>query len=258
MQHCSGIGPVRLERLHSAGVHSWSDVVEHAERIPGQNRQELTDECRRCLEALQTSDIRYFVDRFMPQDRWRILAHFFGDLSYFDIETAGLENDAPITVIVCWHDGRLHRFVEHENLDEFLELLDEVTLIGSFNGSSFDVPRVLDTFHIPALPCPHIDLRWICYHRGLRGSLKNISTRIGITRPGDLQDVDGAVAVQLWHAWDSRQERHALDQLIRYCSADVLLLVMLAHYLVGDTLSDLPYWSHLGEPGEMLEEGARW
>ena len=40
--------------------------------------------------------------------------------------TSGLEMDSLITVIACWHQGRLHTFVEHENLDDFLDLLDDI------------------------------------------------------------------------------------------------------------------------------------
>ena len=116
-------------------------------------------------------DVRYFVDRFAPADKWRILDYFFDQTTFFDIETLGLQYDASITVIVCWHDGQFRIFVEHENLDDFLELLDDARLLASFNGASFDVPRVLNSFHIPTLPCAHLDLRWSCYHQGHSGGL---------------------------------------------------------------------------------------
>ena len=169
------------------------------QRIPAGWRSDLVAESRRCALALDTGDVRYFVDRFAPQDRWRILAHFFEQTSFFDIETMGLHYDAPITVIVCWHRGQFWNFVEHENLDGFLDLLDDVTLLASFNGGSFDVPRVLDAFHVPELPCAHLDLRWACYHQGRTGGLKEIANAMGITRPPDLRDVDGEYAVQREH-----------------------------------------------------------
>ncbi len=233
IQHCPGVGPVRLSKLHQSGVRTWADVLDCWQRIPDSLRGNLIDESRRCLEALKAGDIQYFVDRFAPQDKWRILAHYLDQASYFDIETAGLENDSPITVIVCWHKGQLLSFVEHENLDDFLHLLDDVTLLVSFNGSSFDVPRILDVFHIPELPCPHVDLRWLLFHRGIRGGLKDIAKRMAITRPADLCNVDGEIAVQLWSSWMIDNDQAARDQLIRYCGADVVLLVILAHRLVG-------------------------
>jgi uncharacterized protein len=246
LRHCPGIGPVRLERLHAAGVHDWSDAVRFPERIPGTWRGAIVAECTRCLAAHAAGDIAYFVQRFAPQDRWRILAEYLPRTTFFDLETEGLEYDAPITVIGCWHRGTLRTFVEHENLDAFLDLLDDVELLASFNGNAFDVPRLLDAFHIPALPCPHVDLRWMCHHRGWKGGLKDISERLGIARPLDLQGVDGAWAIHLWHRWRQRQDVAAREQLLRYCAADAVLLVFLAHHLTAREVSELDQlWSQL-------------
>jgi uncharacterized protein YprB with RNaseH-like and TPR domain len=238
LQHCAGIGPARLASLHSAGIRTWPDVLEYHEQIPANWRHQLVAECHRCLAALKADDLGYFLDCFAPQDRWRILDHFFEQATFFDIETEGLHYDASITTIVCWHQGRLWTFVEHENLDDFLELLENVTLLVSFNGSTFDVPRVLDAFHIPTLGCGHLDLRWSCYHQGYRGGLKEITSLLKIERPSDLQtingqDADGQMAVELWNAWQSGRDQGAREQLIRYCAADVLLLVALAGRLTG-------------------------
>ena len=244
--HCPGIGPARLAQLHDLGIRDWAAAVAHVERIPLSYRDPLVAECRRSLTALDGRDVSYFVDRLAPPDKWRILAEFREQTSFFDIETTGLEYDARVTVIVCWHREQLHTFIEHENLDDFLHLLDEVTLLASFNGSSFDVPRILDAFHIPELPCPHLDLRWPCYHRGWRGTLKSISQRLGISRPADLQDADGALAVHLWNRWMLSQDRAARDHLLRYCAADVLMLVMLARQLAKhESPSQAELWTHL-------------
>ena len=247
--HCTGIGPIRLAQLHEAGVRSWSDVVSSAAQLPIGRSSPLVEECQRCLEALELNDIRYFVDRFAPLDKWRIVSEFLDETSFFDIETMGLEHNSPITVIACWHRGELRTFVEHENLDDFLGLLDDVSLLASFNGSSFDVPRVLDTFHIPDLPCPHLDLRWTCYHRGLKGTLKSIVSRLGFARPTDLQDADGELAVHLWNRWTLDRDHDARELLLRYCASDVILLMMLAHRLAErDVTSHAAWWRHLPSP----------
>ncbi len=246
LRHCSGIGPARLAQLHEAGIRSWNDVIEHPSKIPLGIRPSLLSQAGRALTALDQNDISYFVNQLCPQDKWRILAEFFDQTSFFDIETTGLEIDASITVIVCWHQGQLHSFVEHENLDEFLVLLDDVSLLASFNGASFDVPRVLDAFHIPQLPCPHLDLRWSCYHAGLTGSLKNIARNLQFVRPLDLADTDGEVAIELWSDWREHEDSTARDHLIRYCAADVLILMMLAQHLANvDRFDTDELWSHL-------------
>ncbi len=248
LQHLKGIGPVRLARLQAAGIRSWSDILDDPERIPQRWRADAVEECQCARQALDSGDIRFFVDRFSARDKWRILSHFLDQTTFFDIETTGLEIDAAVTVIACWHRGQLRTFVEHENLDDFLHLLDDVRLLASFNGSTFDVPRVLDAFHIPQLPCPHLDLRWPSRHRGLTGSLKQISSRLGIRRPSDLTEVDGEMAVRWWHAWRLRGDAAARSRLIRYCASDVLLLLMLSHHLA--LLPPPPaehLWQHLPE-----------
>lgn len=240
---------MRLAQLHEAGVRSWSDIVSSGEQLPIGRCGSLVEECQRCLDALSAKDVRYFVDRFAPLDKWRIVAEFLDETSFFDIETMGLEHNSPITVIACWHRGELSTFVEHENLDDFLHLLDDVTLLASFNGGSFDVPRVLDTFHIPALPCPHLDLRWPCYHKGFKGSLKSITSRLGFARPVDLQDADGELAIHLWNRWTLDRDHAARELLLRYCASDVVLLMMLAHRLAErDVTSPAAWWRHLPSP----------
>ncbi|MCA9263847.1 MAG: ribonuclease H-like domain-containing protein [Planctomycetales bacterium] len=244
--HCPGIGPARFDKLRSLGLRTWYDILERPDRVPAAWQEALVGECQRCVDALDTSNIDYFVKYLAPSDRWRILDRYLEQTSFFDIETAGLEYDDPITVVACWHRGRLHTFVENQNLDDLLDLLDDVTLLASFNGGSFDVPRVLTAFHIPELPCPHLDLRWLCYHHGFRGGLKEIKSRLGIARPPDLADADGALAVRLWARWEHFDERGARDLLIRYCASDVLLLLTLSDCILKrsqPTVEDL--WSYL-------------
>ncbi|MCR9197459.1 MAG: ribonuclease H-like domain-containing protein [Planctomycetaceae bacterium] len=233
MHHFRGIGPVRLGQLHEAGIRTWQDVLQQQASISETLRAEVVQEAERCLEALEQDDIPFFVERLFPHDRWRILNRYIDRCSFFDIETTGLEYDDTITMVVCWHKDRLHTFIEHENLDDFLDLLDDVDLLVSFNGSTFDVPRVLDGFHIPELPCPHFDLRWPCYHKNLSGGLKQVTARLGIDRPDDLQDVDGSLAVVLWNRWLQQRDEAARQQLIRYCGADVMLLKPLSQVIGG-------------------------
>lgn len=236
LRHCFGVGQVRLAQLHDAGLRTWDDVIAQPTLVPRAICENVLAECNRSRDAYEQQDIAYFIERLHAEDRWRILSEYLDQTSYFDIETSGFEIDAEVTVIACWHQGQLHTFVEHENLDDFLHLLDDVKLLASFNGSSFDVPRVLDAFHIPDLPCPHLDLRWPSYHAGLTGGLKEIATSLGIQRPADIAHADGELAIQLWSDWIEREDSDARDQLVRYCAADVMLLLLVAQHLAGDNL----------------------
>ncbi len=236
LRHLPGIGPGRLNDLLQAGIRSWSDILDQplpdTVRLSPRSWETIQSHVRACEQALQADDLTSLVQTLAKPDHWRILAHGFERASYFDIETTGLECDSQITLIVCHHRGRLHTFVKDENLDDFLELLEDVELLVSFNGASFDVPRILAHYHIPELPCAHLDLRWICYHVGLKGGLKLIEPRLGIRRPWDLQGVDGAQAVWLWNLWEHRRDPQAREKLLRYGRADVLALKLVAAYLL--------------------------
>lgn len=232
--HAPGVGPVMEARIKERGYQTWQSVLQQPEALPlgPRTTASLLQALVHSQNALAQNDITYFIDRFSVKEQWRILAAYFDRISYFDIETSGLSYDAYVTCIACYHQGQLQRFVHGENLDDFLDLLDEVSLLVSFNGSSFDIPQLLRTWHIPEFPCAHIDLRWQCYHDQLTGGLKQVETELGIIRPQDLRGVDGADAVWLWLRWKQYADQAALERLLRYCAADVLSLQMVTSCLL--------------------------
>ncbi|MGL1901924.1 MAG: ribonuclease H-like domain-containing protein [Fibrobacterales bacterium] len=230
-QHCKGIGPVTEEKVLHAGFSRWEDILEKPDSLPvgGKVKDSLMQMTEQSIYALESDDIQFFVDSFAPSQHWRILDRYFSKASYFDIETTGFSNyESDISCIVCMHKGELHTFVRDKNLDDFLDLLEDVELLVSFNGTSFDVPFVVNSFHIPEIPCPHVDLRWICYHAGITGGLKSIEKQLNIQRPKHLQEVDGFEAIYLWENWKRYQDHQSLNKLIQYCQYDVRSLATVA------------------------------
>ncbi|MFC1762605.1 ribonuclease H-like domain-containing protein [Planctomycetota bacterium] len=234
--HVPGVGPKTEAKMRAVGYETWQSVLQRPDDLPLGSRtsQTLLEALACSLKALLQEDIAYFINCFPTKEQWRILAAYFDRLSYFDIETSGLSYDAYVTCIVCYHKGQLHRFVHGENLDDFLDLLEEIELLVSFNGASFDIPQLLQTWHIPEWPCPHIDLRWQCYHHNWEGGLKQIERDLGIQRPAGLKEVDGAEAVWLWYRWQQSQDQEARDKLLHYCAADVLNLQLVTAALLGE------------------------
>ena len=237
------VGPVREEALRAEGCACWADVLNAARPLGGLDVfawDEMRAAAEQCVRALQSGEVGYFAARLPPLEQWRLLAQWFDHASYFDIETSGLEADSIVTLVCCFHEGRPLRFLANENLDDFLDLLERVKLLVSFNGASFDVPRVLDRFHIPELPCAHVDLRWLCHHAGWKGGLKKIERGLGLRRPPDLEGLGGAEAVWLWQAWSERRDERARRTLERYCSADTVMLKLLAGKLCALQGSAVP------------------
>jgi len=224
--HLPGIGPVRAERLHRSGG-AWSDLVQCARPPDPAIPRAIWDDARSTLvrnrEFLSAGRLQALCSVLHPRDRWRLLADFSDRLAFFDIETTGLSWDGEVTVIGFRGKDGVQTFVRGRDLDSFLDVLsDDIALLVSFNGSAFDVPWLERLFHLPELPCAHLDLRWICHHLGLTGGLKRIERELGIRRPPDLTGVDGLEAVRLWERWALYGDATALARLTRYCATDVL------------------------------------
>ncbi len=227
--HCKGIGPTSQQKLFDAGFNNWQAALDNSEKLPltEKIRPGLIKEISECARALEDENIHALVNKFKAGDQWRILGYYFDKASYFDIETSFKDNDMIVTVIGCYHKGELYHFIRGENLDDFLDLLDDIDLLVSFNGKSFDIPHILNAYHIPSIPCPHIDLRWVCFHCDYTHGLKYIEKEMGIIRPDDLKGVDGFEAVYMWHDWVNGNAE-SRRKLIRYCGADVVSLQLVA------------------------------
>lgn len=232
--HCTGIGPKTESRLKALGLHTWSDCISRAETLPfsAVKRTAFLRQIEESQTALTSHDIGYLVHRFPIKEHWRILASYFDQATFFDIETTGLSSfDSIITLIVAYHKGQLHTFLFQENLDDFLALVEQSQLLVAFNGNSFDIPFIERAFNIPDIGCPFIDLRWICYHLEYRGGLKSIEKRLGIARPGEIESIDGFEAVSLFLDWQNG-DLTAKDKLVAYCQADVLSSYLVANEIL--------------------------
>jgi len=232
--HLPGIGEKRSQRLLANGKDSWEALLGEDMGIfgNGQQKVKLQKAVRKCRKALKEGNVGFLIKQLKPRDHWRILAAYIDEISFFDIETTGLGYESEISVIVCLHRGKLHTFVNGQNLDDFLLLLDEVKILGSFNGGSFDIPQIKTFFHIPDLECPHLDLRWITFHSGWSGGLKAIESQVGIHRPFDLSGVDGDEAQILWYEWEKTRNESSYKKLLRYCAADVISLSLLSYKIL--------------------------
>ncbi|MBR6057791.1 MAG: ribonuclease H-like domain-containing protein [Victivallales bacterium] len=225
--HFPNIGPVRLKMLLEAGIRSWEDIGPfpppelHAWNAFWPPIYQTAIECR---EADAANDIQFFIEHLAPQDRWRLLHKHWPQCAFLDIETSGLDFDADITVISVFYQHQVQLFVKDENIDDFPDFLLTLPFIVTYNGSTFDIPKITRFFNLPPLPVPHIDLRWLCQRLDLTGGLKPIEQMLGIIRPQDLQGTDGDDAIQLWQQWQAFHAPHARYLLMKYCAADTLSL----------------------------------
>lgn len=254
--HLPGIGPQKTATFPAKGIFNWDDLKLQygAQVLPGvetPRHAELLLELGRCEAALIDANLSYLSKTLHRSDHWRLLADFGNKATFLDIETSGDELRPEISVVVMRHQGQLHTFTAGQNLDQFLHFLNEIELLVTFNGASFDVPQLENHFHIPMRDIAHIDLRWVCYHSQLKGGLKEIERAIGLVRPPDLIGMDGAEAAFLWQRWKWTGNQKLVRRLARYCAADVIGLEHLSNWIVASQTS-APYpefhWRDL--PGE--------
>ena len=177
------------------------------------------------------------VDRFHYGDLWRLYPLLEPGARFLDIETDGLSRDAITTVVGISSygqhgEGRLvHRaLVRGMDLSrgELVKTLEGVTVLVTFNGSSFDLPVLRREFGEFLPKVPHIDLRHLSRKAGLTGGLKSLERRLGIARDPEVQMLAGDDAVRLWRVWERKGHKRALELLVDYNREDAANLSPLA------------------------------
>ncbi len=218
--HLPGIGEKTERRLWAAGLTRWEDALDNTKSpVPRRLRTEVL---RESATEYERANLKWFAGRLPPAETWRLFPDFRGSCAFLDIETTGLERTDQITTIALY-DGRTARtYVQGENLHEFLRDITAYRLLVTYNGKTFDLP-----FLERALRCrfdqAHIDLRYVLASVGLKGGLKGCERLLDIRRSG-LEEINGFVAVMLWHDFRRTGDRRALETLLAYNVQDVLSL----------------------------------
>ena len=157
--------------------------------------------------------------------------------AFLDIETTGFIGGSSYPTVVGVAidfpgDWSVEQLVGDAITPAAIEhVLEGVTTIYTFNGSSFDLPFLawkpgLDLRH----RFEHHDLMYACRRAGLRGGLKRIERTLGIDRT-DLPDLDGHDAILLWRKYLDEANTSALELLLEYNRADVENLYTLRNIL---------------------------
>ncbi len=240
--HVPGIGYVTEQKLWAHGFLSWEDYFRNSGYCPVSLtvRTRLAQDLEKSVEALAVKHARHFEVCLPPGEMWRLYREFRDRVAFLDIETTGLYSGADAITVIGLFDGRRSKvFIRGVNLQEFAQEIRKYSLIVTFNGKRFDVPFIRRTFgELPDYQA-HIDLLYPLKKLGYRGGLKSIETQLGLEREGALKEVDGFLAVLLWHEYQ-RGNRAALDTLIRYNLEDVVNLQYLADVVYNEALARLP------------------
>ena len=137
---------------------------------------------------------------------------------FFDIETTGLSHYYDDITVIGWAlGGSAETVIRGANISGFRDAVTRATGLVSFNGIRFDTKFMARDYPNIQMPDLHVDLMYLCRRAGLKGGQKAIERELGIHVREDMEDLDGAGAVTLWHRY-TRGDTDALRRLIAYMS----------------------------------------
>lgn len=225
--HIPGIGKQTELDLWDRGIRSWDDADRFEKRfghVGARLRKKLDVYIPLSRQAIRRKDAAFFERLSTLGEGWRLFPAFSNECIYLDIETTGLSTVFDKVTMVGLFDGRRYKaFVEGDNLSELPAALAGYSIVVTFNGAGFDLRFLKLAFPDLVLPPIHIDLRWGVRKLGMKGGLKAVEGKLGLQRPGEVDDLTGYDATVLWAKF-LRGDKHALDRLIQYNTEDVVHL----------------------------------
>lgn len=240
-QHLPGVGGILEKRLWDKGITDWEALLNPRSSHEGGRRIEALR--GHIVESFQhIGDPRYFADRMPPALHWRFFPEFRERTAYVDIETTGTGGVGwgdEITTIALYDGHTVKSYVQGENLDRFPEDMEAYDLLVTYNGKTFDGPFI-ESYFRTTLTQAHIDLRYVLKSLGYGGGLKSCEKALGIDR-GELEGVDGYLAVLLWNEYRNTGNKKALESLLAYNMADAVNLERLMVLAYNMKIAETPF-----------------
>lgn len=223
--HLPGISQADEKEFWRKGIRTWDDLLCWASVFASDARYvALQSAIADSKAALATQSAGFFL-KDLPESEWyRVYRDFPAQIHCLDIETDGLQADATITCLSVLNAGEMCTFIGGYNLELATKKLAEIRIAATFNGTRFDIPRLIR--HFPGFrPRFHLDLAKILRTRKIRGSLKDIAARFGWEQNQEAAAIaNGTDAAHAWVEYQQSGDRSILDALCAYNQKDVQLL----------------------------------
>jgi len=244
-----GVSRSAERRLWESGCLSWRELLVVDPRVFSEGKLAgVRAQVREAQVALECGFADYFINRLGPPDTIRVLPHFMEGAVYLDIETTGLRSEDRVTTIALHGATGTHCYVRDRNFPDFLRELSRASLLVTYNGATFDLPRLRREFGID-LRTPHVDLRPCLQALGYRGGLKQCEEAMGYRRRPE-ESLTGEEAVALWGQYESNGNNESLSRLARYNVRDARALELLAVEAYNRVMSSCPMRVRLPLPAQ--------
>jgi uncharacterized protein len=239
--HIQGIGVKTEQTLWDKGLTDWGSISSPTTfEVPSRLKWRLTTGIEESIKHLDENDPAYFSKRLPSNQCWRLFQEFRSSIAYVDIETTGLDRDYNEITTIALYDGHsIRTYVQGDNLSQFVDDIQNYRTIVTYNGRCFDAPFI-ERYFKTKLNHAHIDLRYILFSLGFRGGLKGCEKQLGIDR-GDLEGVDGFLAVQLWDRFERKKDSKALETLLAYNVQDTINLERLMVEAYNMKIKNTPF-----------------
>lgn len=237
--HIQGIGVKTEQKLWISGCTDWNCLsARSGGGRPSRLNGFLIAGIEASIKNLDEKNPTYFGKRLPANQSWRLFPEFRSTTAYVDIETTGLDRDHDeITTIALYDGASINTYVQGRNLNQFVDDIQNYRILVSYNGRCFDVP-FMEKYFKTRFNHAQIDLRYILKSMGFKGGLKGCEKQLGMDR-GDLDGVDGFLAVHLWDRYKRKGDLKALESLLAYNVQDTInlehLLVTAYNRKAGET-----------------------
>ncbi|MFH1275475.1 MAG: ribonuclease H-like domain-containing protein [Candidatus Woesearchaeota archaeon] len=207
------------QSIWKQNIKDWSSFL-NTDKIKGISKTSKYYYNRKIKEAQQAlSEERplFFIDKLPKIEIWRLYEYFKDETCFLDIE---VDSYGKIILVGISNYYNSNFFVKGVNLNSYSiqKELSKYKIIITFNGSSFDLPKLKKQLKIEIKPSiPHIDLKPLCINLGLKGGLKEVEKILNLKRPPHLN----GNPVDLWKAFHASGDREYLDLLIEYNREDI-------------------------------------
>src|SRR3989338_7926775 len=164
-----GISSAKQAKLRGFGITTWDDFLktQTIRGISAERKVYYDRQLRLAQDAFTHKNANYFAELLPQREMWRLYPHF-RDVCFLDIEA----DSRGIIVLTLFDKYESKTFVRgvHLGKDTVNQELGKYQLIVTFNGSSYDLPK-LKKFGVE-IHVPHIDLKALCQRLKLICGLK--------------------------------------------------------------------------------------